>query len=122
MQSLLKSYSTYSILFGMVWLSLFSATPTAKAQESGNTLSITRVEWQTGDDLLIVAGNGAGRRERVTVKDADSGLTLGSVRASRNGTWYFRDRHPNAIPCTILAEDRDGQSAESGYTNTAPEV
>ena len=108
----------------MVVLSLFSGmtTPAANAQESGNTLSITRVEWRAGDDLLIVAGKGAGRRERVIVKDADSGLTLGSVTAARNGSWYFRDSHPDAIPCTILAEDRDGQSAESGYTNTPPEV
>ena len=122
MQIQLKSYSTYSILFGMVLLSLFLATPAANAQENNNTLSITRVEWRAGNDLLIVAGNGAGRRERVTVKDADSGLTLGSVRASRNGSWYFRDRHPDAIPCTILAVGSDGQSADSGYTNTPPEV
>ena len=122
MQTHLKSYSTYSILFGMVLLSLFLATPAANAQENINTLSITKVEWRAGNDLLIVAGTGAGRRERVTVKDADSGLTLGSVTANRNGSWYFRDRHPDAIPCTILAEDRDGQSSESGYTNIPPEV
>ena len=124
MQPQLKSYSNFSILCGLALLIFCSgiATPTANAEENNGTLSITRVEWRAGDDLLIVAGNGAGRRERVTVKDADSGLRLGSVRASRNGSWYFRDRHPDAIPCTILAEDRDGQSAESGYTNTPPEV
>ena len=124
MQPLPKSYSTFSILCGLALLVFFSsiATPAASAEENDHTLSITRVEWRAGNDMLIVAGNGAGRRERVTVKDADSGLTLGSVRASRNGSWYFRDRHPDAIPCTILAEDRDGQSAESGYTNTPPEV
>jgi hypothetical protein len=124
MRRLLKTLFNSLIIFGLVLTSQFSTmtAPAANAQESGNTLSITRVEWRAGDDLLIVAGDGAGRRERVTVKDADSGLTLGSVRASRNGSWYFQDRHPDAIPCTILAEDRDGQTAESGYTNTPPEV
>ena len=124
MQPQLRSYSNCSILCGLALLIFCSgiATPTVNAKENNGTLSITRVEWRAGDDVLIVAGNGAGRRERVTVKDADSGLTLGSVRAARNGSWYFRDRHPDAIPCTILAEDRDGQSAESGYTNDLPEV
>jgi hypothetical protein len=122
MQIQLKSYSTYSILYGMVLLSLFLATPAANAQENNNTLSITRVEWRAGDDSLIVAGSGAGRRELVTVKDADSGRTLGSVTAKRNGSWSFRDRHPDVIPCTILVENRDGQSVESGYTDTPPEV
>ncbi|MGD8338631.1 MAG: hypothetical protein PVJ29_16205 [Desulfobacterales bacterium] len=124
MQPQLKPYSNFSILFGLALLVFCSgiATPTVNAEENDGTFSITRVEWRAGDDMLIVAGNGAGRRERVTVKDANSGLTLGSVRASRNGSWYFRDRYPDAIPCTILAEARDGQSAESGYTNTPPEV
>ncbi len=124
MQPLLKSYSIFSILSGLALLIVCSgmATPFANAQEYGNTLSITRVEWRAGDDLLIVAGDGAGRRERVTVKDADSGLALGSVRANRNGSWYFRDRHSDSIPCTILAVGSDGQSTESGYTNTPPEV
>jgi hypothetical protein len=122
MQIQLKFYSTYSMLFGIVLLNFFLATPAANAQENNNTLSITRVEWHAGDDLLIVAGTGASRRERVTVKDADSGLTLGSARASRNGSWYFQDSHPDAIPCTILAEGRTGQAAESGYTSTPPEV
>ena len=124
MRRLLKTLSNSLIIYGLVLTSQFSTitAPDANAQESGNTLSITRVEWRAGDDLLIVAGDGAGRRERVTVKDADRGLTLGSVRASRNGSWYFQGRHPDAIPCTILAEGRDGQTAESGHTDTPPEV
>jgi hypothetical protein len=124
MQALLKSYSIFSILSGLALLIVCSgmATPFANAQESGITLSITRVEWRTGNELLIVEGTGAGRRERVTVKDADSGLTLGSVWAAKNGSWYFKDRHPDAIPCSILAEARDGQTAVSGYTTALPEV
>ena len=123
MQFLLKSYFTFSIVFGMAVLNLFSGmtTPAANAQESGNTLSITRVEWRAGDDLLIVAGKGAGRRERVTVKDADSGLTLGSVTAARNGSWYFRDSHPDIIPCKILAAGQGGRTALSGYTSGPPQ-
>ena len=63
MRRLLKTLFNSLIIFGLVLTSHFSTmtAPAANAQESGNTLSINRVEWRAGDDLLIVAGNGAGR-------------------------------------------------------------
>ena len=86
------------------------------------TLSITRVVWRADRNLIRVNGSGDKDNLPLTVKDADSGSILGNVTRVRDGSWSFRKRNPETVPCMIIVSDRDGQTAVSGYTSDPPDI
>jgi hypothetical protein len=88
----------------------------------GEDLSISRFVWLERWNLIGVIGSGAENNETLTIKDADSGSTLGSATARDDGSWRFTSRNPDTIPCMILVSNNDGQTVSSGYTSDPPEV
>ena len=93
----------------------------AGAQEEPN-LSVTRMEWRSNNSELRVDGLGAGRRNTVTIKDAESGAVLGNTTSRRDGRWGFRKRNLPSAPCLILVESDGSEAVTAGYTQNEPEI
>jgi hypothetical protein len=93
----------------------------AGAQEEPN-LSVTRMEWRSDNSELRVYGRGAGGRNTVTIKDAETGSVLGNTTARRDGRWGFRKRNLPSAPCIVLVESYGSQAVTAGYTQNEPEI
>ena len=93
----------------------------AGAQEEPN-LRVTSMEWRSDTSELRVYGSGAGRRNTVTIKDAESGAVLGNTTSRRDGRWGFRKRNLPSAPCLVLVESYGSQAVTAGYTQNEPEI
>lgn len=76
-------------------INVLPATPTS------GSVSIVEAEWD--DSKLEAKGKVTPARTNVTVIDADSGKTLGSVMAGNDGNWKLEIRL-SAAPCRIQAK------------------
>jgi len=85
-------------------------------------LRVTSMEWRSDDSELRVYGRGAGRRNTVTIKDAESNAVLGSTTSRRDDRWGFRKRNLPSAPCSILIESDGNQAVTANYTQNEPEI
>ncbi len=75
---------------------------------TGGRLSITKATWKAGDHKLKIKGKHAGRRARVTLRSAASGVRLAQVRADKKGQWKLTLKNPSFVPCSVQAESDGG--------------
>lgn len=95
---------------------IFVAIPTAFADRdhhggSSNTFTIDSARWSDRRERLVVSGSGT-RGETVVVSNAADSTFIGSDGVGRRG-WSVEVRHPNNVPCRVIAVQSDGQSMES---------
>ena len=64
---------------------------------------ITKAEWRADKSELKVEGK-AKVGEKVVVKNANTGATLGQATADSTGKWKFVLRKPSQVPCRVQAE------------------
>jgi hypothetical protein len=76
------------------------ATCNAGDTDPGFKLIVSEVRWYD-DEELRVSGSGAPARANLLFVDADSGQTLGSTRARRDGSYRF-EAELQRPPCTLL--------------------
>ena len=108
------SVAALIVLLSMLWVSL-----TAVAAEDGGIV-VTAVEWKTKTSELLIKGTGAGRKQTVTIQDANSEVDIGTTVSRRDGRWNFRKRNLSDPPCMVLIVLNDDQGITSGYTKNAP--
>lgn len=86
----------------------------------GGSIVVNVMEWKARTSELLIKGTGAGRKQTVTIRSADSGADIGSTVSRRDGKWNFRQRNLEDAPCMVVVEINGGQSVTSGYTQNAP--
>jgi hypothetical protein len=86
-------------------------------RDAGSTtaLSIDRASWDSREDRLSVSGTGQSW-ERVSVTNADTGEFIDSDRVYRS-SWSIRESMSGNLPCTVRAEQSDGQVVTSPVAN-----
>ena len=92
-----------------------SADRERPSYSSSSSFSITSASWDSRRSRLSVSGTGRDRRT-VTMSNATSGERIDSTRVS-NSTWSTSTRNLRNVPCRVLAEQSDGQSAEADVRN-----
>jgi hypothetical protein len=83
---------------GALW-----ATSMPQASDSTH-FQVTWVEWKAGDRALKLKGSGAGGKETVYVKDAQTGKTLGTTRSEDDGRFEFEIKGLASVPSAVLVE------------------
>jgi len=84
-------------------------------RDRNSVFTISQARWDQRRDTLTVSGSGT-YRARVTVSNADSGEVIGTDRVYRS-SWSVRDRIRRNVPCTVQAEQSDGQVATAAVDN-----
>ena len=101
-----------------------SGTETAERDVSGGSSSVgmelTKAEWKAEDAELRVEGRTIPDRN-VQVKNANTGVILGSVSSDDEGNWVFTAISPNPIPTRVRSEC-EGYAAERDVENAPQEV
>ena len=77
---------------------------------SAASLEIKEAKWESGDHELKAKGK-APSRAAITLLDADSGIVLGRLTASKDGEWEWEKDRPNLVPCRLRAET-EGYASE----------
>ncbi|GAB4273319.1 MAG: hypothetical protein Kow0092_28660 [Deferrisomatales bacterium] len=72
--------------------------------------AVTKAEWKADKSRLRVEGKGS-TGDKVVVRSAATGLSLGAVPVDASGAWRLDVNNPSPVPTTIRAEC-DGQSIE----------
>ena len=84
-------------------------------------LGVRLMVWNSLDSELKIKGQGAGRRQTITVKDTESGAVIGITKSRRDGSWRFIKGNLAYAPCSALVESSNGQAVTSDYTRNAPQ-
>ncbi len=83
-------------------------------------MEVTKAEWKAEAAELRVEGKTIPDRN-VQVKNAGTGLTLGSVSSDGEGKWVFAATNPDPVPTRVRAEC-EGYAAERDVENAPQEV
>ncbi len=83
---------------------------------SSSNFSITEASWDSNQSRLSVSGKGE-RRQSVTVSNAATNETLGTVNVSKKLSWRYSDSNLSKVPCRVLARQSNGKTAEMDVAN-----
>ena len=84
--------------------------------DSSSNFSITEASWDSSRSSLSVSGKGE-RRQSVTISNAATNDTLGSVDVSKKSTWRYTDSNLTKVPCRVSARQSNGKTAEKDVAN-----
>ncbi len=79
---------------------------------------IKEAEWKNEKGKLVVKGKGQ-NGNTVTVNNADTFIPIGSTSVN-DGKWKIVVKNPSSVPCSVIAEQSDGQLAKKKDVDHAP--
>jgi hypothetical protein len=96
-------------VFGAVWIGFIPQSFAA------THFQVTRAEWKADDGALKLKGYGAGGKNIVTVKNANTGETLGTTRSEDDGKFEFSKEHLSSVPSALVVMS-GSRSVTIGFT------
>ena len=104
--------SSFVVAGVVLGFGVFSTLSNSSAQNCAGEFRIKLAQWSADQNRLWVDGCGTSGSHTVVVVNAKNHEhVVGSVPVYRGG-WTLRINAPASIPCSVFAEQSDGQSEE----------